>query len=57
MALSSELEGLRLDFVVLEAILYHKIQANENQILQNNQNSKHAVSKNAALSVKTRYLH
>ena len=43
-ALSPEVEGLKLDFVVLEANLNHKIQVIENQILHYNQNSKHAVS-------------
>ena len=43
-ALSPEVEGLKLDFVVLEANLNHKIQVIENQILHYNQNSKYAVS-------------
>ena len=45
-ALSPKLEGLKLDFVVLEANLNHKIKVMENQILHNNQNSQHAVSNN-----------
>ena len=44
-ALSPELEGLKLGFVVLEANLNHKIKVMENQILHN-QNSQHAISDN-----------
>ena len=47
--LSPEVEGLKLDFVVLEANLNHKIQAMEKQILNYSQNSKYAVSNENSL--------